>query len=202
MTERRIALVLLAAGRASRFGGGKLSALLAGKPVIEHVAAATAALPLAQRILVAAPGVPDLPGFTRIALDPPDAPQSRSLALGLAAVQGADAVLIALADMPLVPAQHFAAMLDRFDGDRLTSICNGQPMPPALLGAQHFPALMALTGDRGAGALLRDAPKLALTAEQALDVDTPEDLARAEALLPPASALRAATSPEGGGSNG
>ncbi len=36
---------------------------------------------------------------------------------------------------------------------------------------------------------------LALTAEQALDIDTPEDLARAQALLPPPSALRAATSP-------
>ncbi|MBB3360228.1 MULTISPECIES: nucleotidyltransferase family protein [unclassified Novosphingobium] len=197
--SRNIALVLLAAGRASRFGGGKLAALLGGKPVIEHVAAATAALPVAQRILVAAPDVPALPGFTRVALDPPQAPQSRSLALGIAAAPGADSVLIALADMPLVPAAHFATMLAAFDGDRLTSSCNGQPLPPALLGAQHFPALLALTGDRGAGALLRDAPALALTAEQALDIDTPEDLARAAALLPPPSALRAATSPEGGG---
>ncbi len=189
---RNIALIVLAAGRASRFGGGKLSALLAGKPVIAHVAAATAALPLAHRILVAAPAVPALPGFTRVTLDPPDAPQSRSLALGVAAAQQADAVLIALADMPLVPAAHFAALLAAFDGDRLTSICNGQPLPPALLGARHFPALLALTGDRGAGALLRDAPALALTAAQALDIDTPEDLARAQA-------LRAATSPGGGG---
>jgi len=196
-----IALIVLAAGRASRFGGGKLSALLAGKPVIAHVAAATAALPLAHRILIAAPAVPALPGFTRVTLDPPNAPQSRSLALGVAAAQEAeaDAVLIALADMPLVPAAHFAAMLAAFDGDRLTSICNGQPLPPALLGARHFPALLALTGDRGAGALLRDAPALALTAAQALDIDTPEDLARAQALLPPPSALRAATSPAGGG---
>jgi len=195
---RTVALVVLAAGRGTRFGGGKLSALLAGKPVIEHVAAATSALPLSQRILVAAPDVPDLPGFTRVALDPPDAPQSHSLALGIAAAQGADAVLIALADMPLVPASHFAAMLAAFDGNRLTSVCNGQPLPPALLGARLYPALMALTGDRGAGALLRDAPTLALTAEQALDIDTPEDLARAETLLPPPSALRPATSPVGG----
>jgi molybdenum cofactor cytidylyltransferase len=45
---------------------------------------------------------------------------------------------------------------------------------------------------------LRDAPTLALTAELALDIDTPEDLARAETLLPPPSALRPATSPVGG----
>jgi CTP:molybdopterin cytidylyltransferase MocA len=31
-------------------------------------------------------------------------------------------------------------------------------MPPALFGARHFGALEALSGDRGAGALLADAP--------------------------------------------
>lgn len=180
-----VALVLLAAGRGSRFGGGKLAAMLAGKPVIAHVAAATQALPLAQRILVAAPAVPGLPGFTRVPLDPPDAPQSRSLALGLAAIGDAHAVLIALADMPLVPPAHFARMLEAFDGDRLTSACEGQRLPPALLGRAHFAALGALTGDRGAGALLRDAPTVPLTPDQALDIDTPADLARAERLLVP-----------------
>jgi molybdenum cofactor cytidylyltransferase len=56
-------------------------------------------------------------------------------------------------------------------------------MPPALFGAQHFAALCALSGDRGAGALLRDAPMLALSAQAALDVDRAEDLARAHTLI-------------------
>jgi CTP:molybdopterin cytidylyltransferase MocA len=38
-------------------------------------------------------------------------------------------------------------------------------------------------GDRGAGALLRGAPALALDPAHALDIDRPEDLARAQALL-------------------
>lgn len=181
--QRRIGLVLLAGGRGTRFGGGKLAAELAGMPVIAHVAAATAGLALAQRVMVAAANVPDLPGFTRLALDPPGAPQSASLALGIGALHGVDAALIALADMPLVPPDHFAALLAAFDGDRLASRCGDQPMPPALLGAHHFPALQALQGDRGAGALLRDAPFVPLAPEHALDVDRPEDLARAEAWL-------------------
>jgi molybdenum cofactor cytidylyltransferase len=56
-----VALVLLAAGRGSRFGGGKLAAPLAGKPVIAHVAAATHALPLAQRIRWPRPMCPTCP---------------------------------------------------------------------------------------------------------------------------------------------
>jgi molybdenum cofactor cytidylyltransferase len=97
-------------------------------------------------------------------------------------------VLIALADMPLVPLRILPACWEAFDGDRLTSVCEGQRLPPALLGGAHFAALGALTGDRGAGALLRDAPTLPLTPDQALDIDTPADLARAERLLaPPAS---------------
>jgi molybdenum cofactor cytidylyltransferase len=55
-------------------------------------------------------------------------------------------------------------------------------MPPALFGARHFGALEALSGDRGAGALLADAPCLPLPPGR-LDVDRPEDLARAAGLL-------------------
>jgi molybdenum cofactor cytidylyltransferase len=40
-----------------------------------------------------------------------------------------------------------------------------------------------LQGDRGAGALLRDAPCLPLSADAALDVDQAADLARAAYLL-------------------
>jgi CTP:molybdopterin cytidylyltransferase MocA len=117
--------------------------------VIAHVAAATQALPLAQRILVAAPDVPGLPGFTRVALEPPDAPQSRSLALGLAAVGDAQAVLIALADMPLVPPAHFARMLALFDGDRLTSACEGQRLPPRCWAVRISPPLALSPGIAG-----------------------------------------------------
>jgi molybdenum cofactor cytidylyltransferase len=136
-------------------------------------------------IAVIGPDTPDLPGYATIPLDPPGAPQSRSLALGVAAAQadGAQAVLVALADMPLVPATHIAAMLAAFDGDRLASRGPHSLMPPVLFGAHHFAALCAQRGDRGAGPLLRGAPALPLSADGALDVDCAEDLARAQVLL-------------------
>lgn len=185
MKPDTIALVLLAAGRGERFGGGKLAAMLGHKPLARHAADMLLTIGFGANLAVVGPDTPALPGYVAVTLDPPGAPQSRSLALGVAAAQasGARAVLIALADMPLVPPAHIRAMLACFDGDRLASRGPHSLLPPALFGAQHFAALCRLSGDRGAGALLHDAPALPLSPDTALDVDHAADLARAHALL-------------------
>ncbi len=177
------ALLLLAAGRGTRFGGGKLAARLEGKFLARHAVDNLSDLPFTRRIAVCSAETPNLPGFERIALQPAGAPLSRSIGVGIAALANEDAVLIALADMPLVPASHFETLLTRFDGDRTGTRVGNQTMVPAIFGARHFPALMALSGDKGAGAMLRDAPAVELEPSLALDVDTPEDLHRASALL-------------------
>jgi len=182
-----LALVLLAGGQSARFGGPKLIAPLGGKPLALHAAEMLAALPFAVRYAVIGPDVPDLGalGFRTVPLDPPGAPQARSLALGVAAAQagGARAVLVALADMPLVPAAHIRALVGGFAGDRIATMAGSVTMPPAIFGAAHFAALTALDGDRGGAVRLKGAPTVPLDPALALDVDRPEDLARAEALL-------------------
>ena len=182
-----LALVLLAGGQGTRFGGAKLIAPLSGEPLARHAAAMLAALPFTHRFAVTGPDVPDLAalGYTCIPLDPPGAPQARSLALGVAAAQaaGAQAVLLALADMPLVPQSHIRALARQFDGDRIATSADGVTMPPAIFGATHFGALGVLTGDRGGAMRLAGAPLIALDPNFALDIDRPEDLTRAEALL-------------------
>lgn len=183
MTGVRIALILLAAGRAKRFGGGKLGAELAGKPLAHHAADSLAGLPIFRRFVISSSQTPDLKRFTRLAPKPADAPLSRSIATGIAALTDEDAALFALADMPLVPTAHFAALIACFDGDRIATRVDGRNMVPAIFGRQHFAMLASLVGDRGAGVLLQDAPSIELTPAQALDVDTQNDLERAQVLL-------------------
>jgi molybdenum cofactor cytidylyltransferase len=180
---RRAAVVLLAAGRGSRFGGGKLAATLAGRPLVHHAAALFVELPFARRFVVRGPETPALDdfGFEALDLDPPGAPLSRSIAIGVAAARdaGVEAVVVALADMPFVPMSHLRALLAGFDGDRITSSTEDRVLPPAIFGRGRFDELTRLDGDRGAHRLLSAAPRIALSIDDASDVDTAEDFDRA-----------------------
>src|SRR3546814_11536860 len=63
----------------------------------------------------------------------------------------ADAVLIALADMPRVTETHIYRLLDYADGaDTILASSDGvRPRPPALFGKHRFDWLMSLHGDSG-----------------------------------------------------
>lgn len=176
----RIAVLLLAGGRATRFGGGKLLQDLGGKPLGFHAAENLAALDLPIRIAVHGTDTPDLAalGFSPLPLDPADAPLSRSIGIGIGAAEkaGADAVLIALADMPLVPTRHFRALIDAFNGDCTATQVNMRAMVPAIMGKRYFSALGQLSGDRGAQSLLWGKSVVVLSQELAIDIDTPDDL--------------------------
>ena len=182
-----IALLLLAAGRGQRFGGRKLGAILGGEPVLYHSARMLGRLPFAHRIATVGATTPDLGplGFGMVELADAGSTMSASIAAGIAAIRQRDvsAAMICLGDMPFVPAAHIHRMIEAFDGDRLASISAGRRMPPALFARAHFGALEGLSGDRGASALLAGAPAIELSPDEALDIDTPEDLARAVAIL-------------------
>lgn len=182
-----IACVLLAAGEARRFGGAKLTTELGGIPLGLYAARAMTALPFGARIAVCGAGTPDFSsaGFEQVPVPTGVPALSASIRAGVAAAlaRGTKAVLLALADMPLVPASHFAALVGQFDGARIATRVGETVQPPAVLGSQFFEGLLALTGDRGAKSLLNGAPAVELPAEWALDIDTREDLRRAGAIL-------------------
>ncbi len=182
---------LLAAGASRRFGDqDKLTQPFRGKKLGEHVCEAA---PL-EKI---APGCATV---ITSSLDHPCAPawreagfnvalNSRSeegmgtsvaLAASLAMRAGCDALLIALADMPLVPRAHFEALIDACmkPGDLVCSASGEARMPPAVFGADRIAALTLLAGDTGARALLAEAQTIACPAEWLADIDTPEALAR------------------------
>lgn len=180
----RLAAVVLAAGKATRFGGDKLSALLGGEPLLHHAIRAARAAPLERVIVVARTGFdigqwPGEPSVERVEIAS-DA-LSVSLRAAMVAAQGMDGVFVFLGDMPRVPPQ-VAGQLERVLGDNYAAVprCAGKSGHPVLLSARSFADIALLTGDAGAGRLLKARSDVAFVDCDdpgiLLDVDRPEDL--------------------------
>jgi CTP:molybdopterin cytidylyltransferase MocA len=195
-----VAAVVLAAGRARRFGSAKLLALLHGRPLAAHafeiVRQARASGVLADAVAVVASGddaVADLAleaGARTIVNDAPDRGLSGSLRRGLAAL-GADAgaAIILLADQPLVRQEVMAALAGGWRAGLGVVLrpryagAPGEPGHPVLLDRSVWALAAALEGDRGLGSLFPPgAAGVALidVAGRNPDVDTPDDLTTLE----------------------
>lgn len=177
-------LILLAAGRSERFGDAdKLEQRYLVEPIGFHVVTALEAVPFRSRIAVISGTSLNYAarGYQVIRNDHVERGQGHSLSLCLqpAREAGAKAVLIALADMPRVTATHIYRLLETAgDADAIVASSDGvRPMPPALFGAAHFPALEALIGDEGARRLVARGHHVVTSPAELVDIDTPEQLA-------------------------
>ncbi|GGB20089.1 4-diphosphocytidyl-2C-methyl-D-erythritol kinase [Sphingomonas metalli] len=183
-------LVLLAAGRSSRFGdGNKLEAEFLGRPVGFHVVRALEDIPFRSRLVVRDGCSLDFAscGYTEIHNERQDLGMSESVKLGVAHARemGAQSVLIALADMPRVTAAHIFRLFDAADSaDAVVASSDGhEPRPPVLFGRARFDQLLSLTGDQGARALIAAGRHVVTSPAELIDIDTPEDLERIRQLV-------------------
>jgi molybdenum cofactor cytidylyltransferase len=202
----KIAAILLAAGRSTRFAaaGGeestKLTAMLAGKPLVRHAAEAalaSAALPIIvvtgharEAVEAALDGSP-----LRFVHNPRFASGlASSLQTGIAALPEKIAgAVVLLADMPGVTAALIDHLIARFEAHpdvlAATPTLEGRRGNPALLARALFPEVAGLSGDEGARRLLGAIPPdrlLEIPVEgwgASLDVDTPAALAEARRAL-------------------
>jgi molybdenum cofactor cytidylyltransferase len=163
-----------------------------GEPLVRRTARAVAEVGVTPVVVVLganadmiAPALIDLPAVTIVLNEDWNKGLASSLRAGLAAVledSSCDAVLVALADQPLVDSHALRRLVAAFDGERrlVASGYNGTIGVPAVFSREHAEDLMNLTGDAGAGPWLRnrtDVTRIDLGAA-ALDVDTVDDLQR------------------------
>lgn len=191
LTVEHTVLILLAAGRSQRYGdiGSKLDADFLGKPLGLHVAVALESVPFMARLAIIDGARLDYTphGFETIHNDDPGEGMSRSVRLGVerAREMGADAVLIALADMPRVTAAHIYRMLDSAHGeDAVVASSDGsETKPPAIFGKGRFDYLMSLTGEKGAADMVKAGRHVVTNPAELIDVDTTEELEELRALV-------------------
>ena len=191
-----VAGVLLAAGEGSRFGQPKALVELNGQTLAERGVGLLRAGG-ADPILVVTGAVP-LELDRTLTVDNPQwrTGMGSSLRAALQALSeagrgpemGTDigAVVVALADQPLVGAEAVARLIAAYRGGASVAVAayDGQPRNPVLLAREHWPEVIATaTGDQGARTFLRTRPELVTLVECADtgrpdDIDTPADLAR------------------------
>jgi CTP:molybdopterin cytidylyltransferase MocA len=182
-----IMIALLGAGRASRFGADKLSQPCAGKPLGRW--ALEAALGTDRPVVwIAGAQVPDFVDCEVIRNPDAERGLATSVACAARAAQAREAsgLLILLADMPTMTCGVLIQLIGAGACPAACRYPQGHPGVPALFPPEMFGRLSNLTGDQGAGAVLRGLPGLTLTdcrAEDLLDVDTPQALAAAEQVL-------------------
>ncbi len=191
-----VGAVLLAAGSGSRMGGRPKCLLeLGGVPLIRRALIALSGAGVDELVVVLGhhadaiePAVRDFP-VTIVRNPDPDAGQVSSQRLGLAALGGKlDAVLVALADMPLVQAQDITALISAYKKRAPgTSVVvpyhGGEPGNPVIFSAEVREQILA--GDANVGCRQwRGAHPQAVHRFETdirrfrVDLDTPEDIER------------------------
>lgn len=181
-------VAVLAAGRGSRFGGGKLDAGCAGKKLGQWALDAVAASGLKPGVIVVGPVAPDFAkaadGWQLLTNPDPDAGQGGSVALAAQAAAGRPLLLV-LADMPLVTPAHLRCLAD-CSGSAASRYPDGRLGVPACISAEAVGQLESLGGDRGAGPILSGLPDLTVIEADPvtlLDVDDAAGLERVRAIL-------------------
>jgi molybdenum cofactor cytidylyltransferase len=189
---RRIAAVLLAAGRSTRMGGpNKLTAEIKGKPLV-RIAAEQALASRARPVIVVTGHQRDrveqaLAGLPVQLVHNPDFANglATSLKVGIAAVPAAaDGAVICLGDMPQVRADMIDRMIAAFDPARgaliVVPTIDGKRGNPVLWSRRFFPELAAIEGDVGArhliGGYAEAVTEVPADPGTLVDVDTPEAL--------------------------
>ena len=189
MTRGKVCIVMLAAGRSERFGTAKLLAKYHGKPLLHHALSAAQGTCPGNVCLVVGHDAHEVgdsaAGLADHVITNEDyaTGMGSSIACGVRACrEQSDAILIMLADQPLVSSSHLAELVNRWTGKQneiIASRFSGTSGPPVLFASALFDQLEDLHGVVGAREILRRSSSILRTVEfeaAAIDIDTPEDL--------------------------
>lgn len=191
-----VAAIILAAGASTRLGEPKQLVQLGGESLLERAVRTAREAGLSPVIVVVGARAAeitaqcDLRNAQVVRCERWAEGMSQALRVGIAAVEETNAAsaVVLTSDMPFVTAAHLQA-LSRRHGDLRASAYGGRKGVPAHFPRIAFSELEQLEGDSGARDLLQTAQAIEL-GEDALDIDTAENLAKARARFGTVKRLR------------
>lgn len=158
----RAGAVLMASGAGRRFGGNKLLCPVDGVPMIERAMEAVPAELFERACVVSC--YPEILALAEargyVPVPNPDAAQgqSASVRLGLGELLELDGVLFCVCDQPWLRRDSVERLLGDFAAhpDHICALgWRGERGSPAVFPRELFPELLALSGDRGGGGVIR-----------------------------------------------
>ena len=190
MSKRAIFAIVLAAGASTRFGRTKQLEQFEGMPLAASAIRKAESVCGERTVLVTgkdwkevASACEPLAGFFVINTDYEQGLAS-SIACGVRAVaESANAILLMLADLPLVTTQHLDKLVKTWAESPQSIVASAFEDtlgPPIVFPRSDFAVLLELSGDRGARPVIdanRDRVQSIACEEAAFDIDRPEDLA-------------------------
>ncbi|HNT40287.1 MAG TPA: nucleotidyltransferase family protein [Rubrivivax sp.] len=189
--RQRPTIVVLAAGRSSRFGGAahKLEQALAASTVLGTTLARVIASGLPFIVVTTERLLPlvlaEVARRDVLVLSDEEAQRGVGHSIAAAVAERPDAAgwLVLPGDMPLVSTASIQAVAQALQGHPVAyPQYRGRRGHPVGFDAELFSELVALDGDEGARRIVARYPAHAVEVDDAgvlLDIDTPEDLARA-----------------------
>ncbi|KAF5884864.1 MULTISPECIES: nucleotidyltransferase family protein [Rhizobium] len=202
MRKASVAIVILAAGKASRMGEGGKHKLLAefdGVPLVRRSVLTALGADAASVIVVTGHRRNEieatLDGLALTFVDNPDyaSGMASSLITGFSSrdADSADGILIMLADMPGISTTHLDALISAFrnaGGEAVVrAVSQGKPGNPVILPHSLRQAVLRIQGDVGARDIVMTSglPVLDVDVGDAalLDVDTPDEVLAAGGAL-------------------
>ena len=189
----RVAAIVLAAGRSSRFGTDKLRHVLASSnSLLVTTVSLIETLPCPVTLVVN----PERYHYARACCAPEtavivaeEAEQglSASVRAGISACESFDACMLALADMPFVAAKTLTALIDAASTSSIivpvyeNEDGESRRGNPVVFGRDFYPALCALEGDVGGRELLNTyaaAVRYVSVEDEGIlqDIDVPDDI--------------------------
>ena len=189
MLKEKVALVLLASGKSTRYGKNKLLDEYKGIPMIEIALQKAVESKVERVILVTAyPAVEEIarkkcPSVEIVHNTSSEKGISQSLKLGLTAAKDTTGCVFMVCDQPELSVKTLHKMIGALQkGENFIYVCSDGKRRgnPAAFPKQYYPELLNITGDRGGQQVIKNHPdkvrEIPVESEtELLDIDYIED---------------------------
>lgn len=191
-SKLRIMVLFLAAGRGRRYGEDKRRVMIQpGVSLLQRSLAPYQLSGLDIKVALSTRAQDDeiaagleAQGLQCLRCDRADEGMGVTISQCVAAFENADALFVALADMPLLQRSTLDELQRRVAIDRIVyPMINGRRGHPVLFGKNFFSLLAELSGDRGGASLISRYPSSCIEVSVddpgvLFDIDTPADMHR------------------------